>query len=1429
MCFTRCCFRQTSFSAVFKAALIAASLQVGLTGSAAANDDLLRSMLGVAGAIVQNDGGLRQGDRSRVQNVQYSEPRLTPDQIFALQVRLNDMGFQTGTPDGGLGRNTRRGIRQWQAATGRPATGYLSNDQASFLLQGADAIIRAAGSDNQLLPSEVQQLQRRLNELGYDVGQPDGVAGPRTDRALARYLRDGGHDPARVSARSALGMMTEAHTARAATRSSPSGPPVQAAARPDVDVAAIDFERVILDRGNANRDLTRMMVAARPQLLDDPQNLSNIFRLEGNRHSSSYRIDEELASFKIEYQQTPVPERVYVTLVDSYAMERSKYIRDRGIFPFRSVSLGTERFGRYTDVQSSVLRGATINLHIPNLPVLNGVPMTLEEAEEFEKSFRGANEYFVQVEASVEISGLNYRHERGLFEADARVFSVQARPLGKRRGRDPLFVWPIEESEVGAAAEVMAGSATSLPGVVETDGHIDIVRLGDVGAFAASLMLASHPGAVDDDILLAAAGKSLLPRETQLEIWRGNEPDEWGRGRLREDERRSVAYFASAIRERYMGALAARVADTNIRIVETLGVTLGDPTEDKQAVPLIYDHNPAVSMRDPYDFAQLEWSHPGVVMPRTLPLDGDLSRALIQRYGERIAGHKLHLAIYSEIREVRTRAFDVRRGFYSVELEPTVTRIALFFDRGLQDLAYDFYEGADGGLLAQQREQDLIATLLAEGRTSVDALHAAYGQLARDTEYLPQIASDAIRQRDINEFDRADARRDLLASLDADRAGQGLVFDWEMRLGTYDMDRGAFAVLPASDNSSVGSLSFAGSDQGLELGSLRVEIVNQPKWLAVPRAAARRFVERAEADDRRRVVRAIARADAVSARSTVDRHDRKSQHLGVYVRSMVLLAPDSDSVTGWEILAEIDYGAYRAAEIDNVAEAGHWDPTPLLDQEMAAVVSVRIGNADFADADLRRLYADRWLREQGRGFPTSSTASIFNGSDQIPTVTEFEKSRDSFLQWMGTLAEAELPDVAHIRMALPGWGGQRLKAGQCSDMRAVTGGSDPGDINAVKSALGLSLWDYESELSKQMGRGAQDKPAILENVMFTFVYPSVSDCAVPEAADAARSMAGGQESMGWSVYLLVDRLPIPRNYAQDGYSYGTLEFSIEDVSPLKTEDGSGGVIVRGSFKDVSYAKQDDGSEGAGAVRWSTSDIVRESIDLDILGMRLGMSEAEGDKRARAHLGQDVIVLKSRPDRSPAVPAFTDVVFYLKADLSERIALFYEEGKGSREILAVQRIVSSPNWALPRDQVAKGLISKYGDPVHADYGQSQTVLTWGPGAGAYECQRFDNGGELIQSWMDEDGNAVSITDYMDWNLARDSKMAYVPEPFNPEATRHCLGILLADQNSNRLSTLLVDPAEYISAWRATQTLNEARSKAPTSAADASGDTSLGIRF
>lgn len=73
-----------------------------------------------------------------VQRPPADAPRITRDQALALQTRLQEKGFDAGTPDGIIGSATKNAIRQFQKAQGLIPDGYP--DKALFTALGVELI-----------------------------------------------------------------------------------------------------------------------------------------------------------------------------------------------------------------------------------------------------------------------------------------------------------------------------------------------------------------------------------------------------------------------------------------------------------------------------------------------------------------------------------------------------------------------------------------------------------------------------------------------------------------------------------------------------------------------------------------------------------------------------------------------------------------------------------------------------------------------------------------------------------------------------------------------------------------------------------------------------------------------------------------------------------------------------------------------------------------------------------------------------------------------------------------------------------------------------------------------------------------------------------------------------------------------------------------
>ncbi|SFU83573.1 lytic murein transglycosylase [Halomonas korlensis] len=90
-----------------------------------------------------------------------------------------------------VGNNFRAILRYNNATSYALAVGSLANEIA-----GRAGIQGDWPRDQQpLMRRQVRELQRLLNERGFDVGQPDGIMGPNTRRGLRAYQRAIGETP----------------------------------------------------------------------------------------------------------------------------------------------------------------------------------------------------------------------------------------------------------------------------------------------------------------------------------------------------------------------------------------------------------------------------------------------------------------------------------------------------------------------------------------------------------------------------------------------------------------------------------------------------------------------------------------------------------------------------------------------------------------------------------------------------------------------------------------------------------------------------------------------------------------------------------------------------------------------------------------------------------------------------------------------------------------------------------------------------------------------------------------------------------------------------------------------------------------------------------------------------------------------------------
>jgi len=118
--------------------------------------------------------------------------------VKRLQQRLNDLNYGCGTADGIYGGGTEEAVRKFQRVNGLAVDGVAGpNTQRKLYGSGAEENDGSGDVDSDFtltrtlekgsIGTDVKTVQKRLNQLGFDCGAPDGIYGNGTMRAAIGY------------------------------------------------------------------------------------------------------------------------------------------------------------------------------------------------------------------------------------------------------------------------------------------------------------------------------------------------------------------------------------------------------------------------------------------------------------------------------------------------------------------------------------------------------------------------------------------------------------------------------------------------------------------------------------------------------------------------------------------------------------------------------------------------------------------------------------------------------------------------------------------------------------------------------------------------------------------------------------------------------------------------------------------------------------------------------------------------------------------------------------------------------------------------------------------------------------------------------------------------------------------------------------------
>ncbi|MGL1922163.1 MAG: peptidoglycan-binding protein [Hyphomicrobiales bacterium] len=1430
---------------LFPAFIITAMFFAGLTivkPVRAANDgfNFAAGVLGLGAALIINDINKKNKNKNRRKVKQKpkspaarAEPRLSRDQAKIVQQRLNELGYNVGNPDGSFGRNTRNGIKAYQASIGEKATGYFTRAQlGSFVTLAAPARNGNGGSgySEKLTRDEVRLFQRSLNVLGYNAGKVDGVMGRGTGRSVKRFLEDRNYDPQTTSQRTALALAAKLagfdYTAPAANglgaysigqgANSPQNGEVsifdiapnslnsadfeqQGAASaeksPEIETIFSPFNAQEYDGNDTRgkRDLIAMVIAAKPLILDDQELLSDLYKFEGRTYKSSYRIEETLAAYRNELKERPVPSSTKLMLKYKANIRRGEFSRSLGKF---NINYGA--FGRFNDTPNRYnqlhlrLLGSEnpIHMELETLPDITGIPMILEQAETFEQTMATNKYNFVTSRIFVQINGISYDANRNKLTADTELVAAN---LGWSydHNKEVFHSWPIEGARLSELiVEELTGPVDFIDfmgGVRVIQDHLVVERGSNWSRLAASMVLGKYKNLLDLDYNLIALSKTLLlPYEQDL-LWGGRAPrDGW---QANEFDWKDTA---AKIRSSFGTAIAKRGVAGPFKLVQVRPVTLDRYNFNNFAFPLNYYQDSEIGFSQSSNgVASFVGSWGNTFFPNQLKVAEDAARVLdgVMRVKK---NRVFYLGVFGEVEEIEElSAAELNRRVKPLFVKPKVTRIALYADPNLTKLVFDYYGKAGSDLQNLQKKMVPVFEAFAIKATSEEAMIMKTYEMVEDDDYILNVVHSTPAYRGANEIQKIKVEKVIKTELSEIVAPDYIWHHGQITLGEYKLNEEYFEI------SSV-SLSHSTETSTGYNAQITHEFVNSLGVLDMPIAEAESLLERFPGRSfqiRMRTTPLSAVWDSGTTSATIA---HRPEELYILI--------DNNRNTGREksILAYLTFDRE-----DMQLSGGENEPLelerPELSQALLNAITMSEYKGELSQRNIGILLANQWL------FDTQNVESLnqkfFQPNDAKPTKANLSLIAAKYVAWRRNNL-VKVPKKLKIKL-------------ETSLRRLSLGGGITLSINdEIKAAHCHHVTKgYYKKLLNDLGiDGDKTNGQETGPVLMTFLNTSVFDCASRLGESLKANFAENNDDNLPKLQVIIDQLSIPENPKTSSSNLIEVDVKVDKFELVHNGADLPHVRIHVSFEEANYYLFEKGS------RTLVNTIKREAIEeertrlaeekikaLDVVGVKLGMSFEDADEVIRKHFKKPHILASATIYDNQTAP-FNNALMYVRKDKRERINLYFENDGEEKTVLAVERVVMAPNWALPRAAVNKASRRKYGEPALDEASEQSNELIWGENLGKITQDNvlidspcgLSRNQTSIENWTDSEGNSHSIYGYFAGEYDDVISLQNVPsledyKALDVDSFEGCGVYLKLLHTKNHLTTLLVNLDDYNRAY------------------------------